>query len=47
VENAGHGGSVAAPVARKVIDAYFAQQKEKNRPQIAAVQATAESRGAN
>lgn len=24
VENAGHGGSVAAPVARKVIDAYFA-----------------------
>ncbi len=24
VEHAGHGGSVAAPVARKVIEAYFA-----------------------
>ncbi len=27
VENAGHGGSAAAPIARKVIDAYFANQK--------------------
>ncbi len=27
LENAGHGGSAAAPVARKVIDAYFAQRK--------------------
>lgn len=25
-ENAGHGGSIAAPVARKVIDAYFEQK---------------------
>jgi penicillin-binding protein 2 len=28
VENAGHGGSVAAPVARKVIDAYFKNKVE-------------------
>ncbi len=27
MENAGHGGSVAAPVARKIIDAYFANKK--------------------
>ncbi len=27
LENAGHGGSAAAPVARKVIDAYFARKK--------------------
>jgi penicillin-binding protein 2 len=27
LENAGHGGSAAAPVAKKVIDAYFAQKK--------------------
>jgi len=27
LENAGHGGSAAGPVARKVIDAYFAQKK--------------------
>ena len=26
LENAGHGGSAAAPVARKVIDAYFARK---------------------
>ncbi len=44
VENAGHGGSVAAPVARKVVDAYFAQKKEQNRPQVAAFQ-SAESSG--
>jgi penicillin-binding protein 2 len=29
VENAGHGGSVAAPVARKMLDAYF-EKKEKD-----------------
>jgi cell division protein FtsI/penicillin-binding protein 2 len=29
VEHAGHGGSVAAPVAKKVIEAYFAG---KNKP---------------
>ena len=27
LENAGHGGAVAAPVARKIIDAYFAKKK--------------------
>ena len=27
LENAGHGGSAAAPVARKIIDVYFAQRK--------------------
>jgi penicillin-binding protein 2 len=27
LENAGGGGAVAAPVARKFIDAYFAQKK--------------------
>jgi len=27
VENAGHGGAVAAPIARKVIDAYFAEKQ--------------------
>ena len=26
LENAGHGGSAAAPVAKKVIDAYFARK---------------------
>lgn len=26
-ENAGHGGSAAAPIARKIIDAYFANKK--------------------
>ena len=34
LENAGHGGSAAAPVARKIIDAYFAQKKAlQTRPQ--------------
>jgi penicillin-binding protein 2 len=33
VENAGHGGSVAAPVARKILDAYFdARKKVKPAP---------------
>jgi len=27
MEHAGHGGSAAAPVARKIIDAYFSQKK--------------------
>jgi penicillin-binding protein 2 len=27
LENAGHGGSAAAPVARKIIDAYFSRKK--------------------
>ena len=34
MEHAGHGGSAAAPVARKIIDAYFAQKKTTQpRPQ--------------
>ncbi len=34
LEHAGHGGSAAAPVARKIIDAYFAQKKAaQTRPQ--------------
>ncbi len=34
MEHAGHGGSAAAPVARKIIDAYFAQKKTiQPRPQ--------------
>ena len=32
LENAGHGGSAAGPVARKVIDAYFAQKKTAQQP---------------
>ena len=32
LENAGHGGAVAAPVARKVIDAYFAGKKTHQPP---------------
>jgi penicillin-binding protein 2 len=32
LENAGHGGSAAGPVARKVIDAYFAQKKTAQKP---------------
>ena len=27
MENAGHGGSAAAPVARKIVDAYFEAKK--------------------
>jgi penicillin-binding protein 2 len=29
MENAGHGGSAAAPVARKIIDAYFARKADE------------------
>jgi len=35
VENAGHGGAVAAPVARKIIDAYFRLKQERAQPQVA------------
>jgi penicillin-binding protein 2 len=34
VENAGHGGSVAAPIARKILDAYFEGKKKINQPQV-------------
>ena len=30
MENAGHGGSAAAPVARKIIDAYFARKAKES-----------------
>ena len=35
VENAGHGGSVAAPIARKILDAYF-EGKHKGKQQTLA-----------
>jgi penicillin-binding protein 2 len=43
LENAGHGGSAAAPVARKVIETYFAVKKMTPTPQQA--QSAAEIRG--
>jgi penicillin-binding protein 2 len=38
LENAGHGGSAAAPVARKVIDAYFSRKKMMQTEQPAKAQ---------
>lgn len=35
VENAGHGGSVAGPIARKILDAYFDGKKKIKQPQAA------------
>jgi penicillin-binding protein 2 len=35
-ENAGHGGSVAAPIARKILDAYFEGKKKLKPAQVAA-----------
>ncbi len=35
VENAGHGGAVAAPIARKILDAYFEGKKKIKQPQEA------------
>jgi penicillin-binding protein 2 len=39
MENAGHGGSEAAPVARKIVDAYFARKHapEKQKAQVASL----------
>jgi penicillin-binding protein 2 len=37
-ENAGHGGSAAAPIARKIIDAYFERKNsehKKSQPVVA------------
>jgi len=31
VEHAGHGGSAAAPIARKIVDAYFEGKKSRDR----------------
>jgi penicillin-binding protein 2 len=36
VENAGHGGSVAAPIAKKILDAYFEGKKKEKIPQAVA-----------
>jgi penicillin-binding protein 2 len=33
VENGGHGSSVAAPIARKIMDAYLLKQPEEVKPQ--------------
>ncbi|PKN76999.1 MAG: penicillin-binding protein 2 [Deltaproteobacteria bacterium HGW-Deltaproteobacteria-10] len=35
VENAGHGGAVAAPVARKILDAYFDGKKKIKQEKVA------------
>jgi penicillin-binding protein 2 len=34
VENAGHGGSVAGPIARKILDSYFEGKKKIKQPQV-------------
>ena len=44
LENAGHGGSAAAPVARKVIDAFFARKKMTQPRPATQVQVTANIR---
>ena len=36
LENAGHGGSVAAPIARKILDAYFEGKKKLKPAQVVA-----------
>jgi penicillin-binding protein 2 len=45
IENAGHGGSAAAPVARKVIDAYFARKKLTQNPRAVPVLVAENVRG--
>ena len=34
VENGGHGSSVAAPIARKIMDAYLLKKPDENPPQV-------------
>jgi penicillin-binding protein 2 len=34
VENGGHGSSVAAPIARKIMDAYLLQESDDTEPQV-------------
>jgi hypothetical protein len=36
LENAGGGGAVAAPVAHKILTAYFAGKKKNKQPQVMA-----------
>jgi penicillin-binding protein 2 len=44
VEHGGHGGSAAAPVARKIIDAYFKSKADAGKPQETAVSAAQQSK---
>jgi penicillin-binding protein 2 len=41
LENAGHGGSVAAPIARKILDAYFEGKEKDKQSQVVAQSVTA------
>ncbi len=43
VENAGHGGSVAAPIARKILDAYFEGKKKIKQPEVVMLNPPAKS----
>jgi len=36
VENAGHGGAIAAPIARKMLDAYFEKKEKDEKPPVVA-----------
>ncbi|MBE3085002.1 MAG: hypothetical protein IMZ64_02135, partial [Bacteroidetes bacterium] len=36
LENAGHGGAVAAPIARKILDTYFEGKKNDKQSQVIA-----------
>jgi penicillin-binding protein 2 len=45
MENAGGGGTVAAPIARKIIDAYFSKQPAADRQPVMAKQNAGDNRG--
>jgi penicillin-binding protein 2 len=36
MENAGHGGAVAAPIARKILDAYFEKKDDDEKQPVMA-----------